>query len=181
MSSCFLCDCSYRFAVNDDYNVVYAEGQQEKYYMKQMPIIIGSTGTNTDDQQHKDNNKQNYVSYRVKKIEFRLSSRNLNAVGLKHFPDYIILFKVPFREPIFDYYFTIMKNFILFSEPECVLSYRVVSDSGMGGSKQYFAGEYDLIINKPFIVGPNDYVGVLYFFGGRKEIDASARVWFDVV
>lgn len=107
MSSCFLCDTSYELKEGDGYNVVYELGNQVKYYMKYMPIMVGSSGTNTNDQQHTNEKTQNYVSYRVKKIEFRSTVYETTATVDAPFPDMIILFKVPFREIVFDYYFSI--------------------------------------------------------------------------
>lgn len=188
MSSCFLCDTSYAFTNNDNYSIVYSEGNSEKHYMKYMPVMVGSSGTNVNDQQHNNNNNQNYVSYRVKKIEFRASVHYYlddNKSDFYYIPDYIIIFKVPFREIIFDYYFTLMKDFVLFSEPESVLKYGVYSSpvirSGSVIRRQKKPDKFDLIVDKPFIVGPNDYVGVLYMFYRHCNVDSSAKVWFDVL
>lgn len=184
MSSCFLCDCSYELKENDRHDVVFEEGKINRAYMKYKPIFIGSSGTDVNDQQHNNNNNQNYVSYIVKKIEFRASYSIKQTGDIEKFPDYIILFKVPFRNPVFDYYFTIMKNFMLYSEPECVLKYGVYNchyEISGYSRKQKNKNEYSLIVDKPFIVGPNDYVGVLYMFSKYGIIDASAKVWFDVL
>lgn len=185
MSSCFLCDCSYNFRNDLPYNVYYAQGQSERHYIKYMPIMVGSSGTDVDDQQHENNKKQNYVSYRVKRIEFRAAADNYGiAEGDALIPDYIIIFKVPFREVIFDYHFGSIKNFMLYSEPESVLKYGVYScrSNLINGAtiRQKSPDKYDLIVNKPFVVGPNDYVGVLYFFSMGVRVSSSARVWFDI-
>lgn len=167
----------------DDVYKVYVDGiRYYETHMKYLPIMIGTAGQDNEDQQHGDNNKRNYVSYRVNKIEFRASVGKRAYNELPNSIDYIILFKVPFREPIFDYYFGVMSNFILYSEPETVLSY------GVYQSRKHYVNSpskgnnvYKLDVNKSFVVGPNDYVGVLYFFRQTVRIDASARVWFDVV
>lgn len=193
MSSCFLCDTSYKFTDNDRYNFVVGDNGPDDYkrhFMKYRPIMVGSSGTNTNDQQHDNSKKQNYVSYRVKKIEFRASVIDLTPQTALNdhnpFPDYIILFKVPFREFVFDYYFTTMSNFMLYSEPENVLTYGVYNTvqsyvEQIPAQRMFGHCKYDLNVYKPFIVGPNDYVGVLYMFDKQVVINASAKVWFDIV
>lgn len=193
MSSCFLCDTSYKFTENDRYNFVVGPNGADDYkrhFMKYKPIMVGSSGTNTDDRQHTGRGGHNYVSYRVKKIEFRASVIDLTPQTAlndnKPFPDYIILFKVPFREFIFDYYFTVMSQFMLYSEPENILTYGVYNTvqsyvEQIPAQRKFGHGKYDLNVDKPFIVGPNDYVGVLYMFDKQVVIAASAKVWFDVV
>ena len=191
MSSCFLCDTSYDFdGVRDDYYVTFSEGRDEKFYMKQLPIMIGSTSRNGEDedldQQHTNNKSQNYVSYRVKRIEFRSSiyERSYNLSSQTRL-SYVLIFKVPFRNPIFDYYFRVMPNFMLYSEPESVLKYGVYKwhkiTQALDDVKNKFSQNFDLIVDKPFIVGPNDYVGVLYMFAATCKVDSSAKVFFDVV
>lgn len=134
MSSCFLCDCTTRIDVDTNrYRVTIGTNNQCYMFMKYMPILIGSSCSafvsnynfTIDDQQHTDNNKQNYVSYLVKKIEFECDMRATAGGGDGKLPDYLVIFKVPFRKPIFDYYFTLMKEFILYSEPESVLGYEI--------------------------------------------------------
>lgn len=196
MSSCFLCDCSHKFIERDKHSFFYRRNHSDYSgtvykYMKYMPIMVGSSGTDLDDQQHKNNKKQNYVSYRVKKLEFCCVYNGKPDAGDADltFPDYVLIFKVPFRNPVFEYNFTLMQNFMLFSEPECVLDYKVLQSDSFGGihgaedaSKQ--PNKFNININKPFIVCPNDYVGVLYMFTptvySDVYVDASARVWFDI-
>lgn len=191
MSSCFLCDTSYDFdGVRDNYYVTISEGHNELYNMKVLPIMIGSTGQNDEDedrdQQHTNNKSQNYVSYRVKRIEFRSSiyERSYNPSTQSRL-SYILLFKIPFRNPIFDYYFTVMQNFILYSEPESVLKYGIYNwhkiSEAVQDRRNKFPQKFDLIVDKPFIVGPNDYVGVLYMFCANCKVDSSAKVFFDIV
>lgn len=186
MSSCFLCDTSTKLGVDDGYNVMFPDRMQ-KCYMKFMPIMVGSTGTLRNDQQHLNQKDQNYVSYRVKKIEFRSSVYEKQEISVySNKPCFILIFKVPFRNPVFDYYFTIMDNFMLYSEPESVLKYSIcgfrhITLDGAPPQRAHSPERYDLIIDKPFIVGPNDYVGVLYMFVGQCDISSSAKVWFDVV
>ena len=199
MSSCFLCDCSYVFkrsAYSDDYYPIIVDDRRVVYKsMKQLPIMIGSSGIVVDhDQQHNNNDKQNYVSYRVKKIEFCCSYNGVSREGSIYdgdFPDYVLIFKVPFREPVFDYHFTVLNEFMLFSEPECVLDYKVLQPLIFGPGvpvqerQPRQPNKINININKPFVVCPNDYVGVLYMLSvPRSEtmyVNASARVWFDVV
>ena len=167
MSSCFLCDCSYKFLERDRYTftapVYGGQAVPVLKYMKQLPIIVGSSGTELDDQQHVNSKKQNYFPYRVKKIEFRCSRFTEYQTAADYYPERILIFKVPFREPIFDYYFYFLSNFMLYSEPESVLGYKIfpitTPDNRLGHSDNL-----EIDINKPFIVGPNEYVGVLYMF-----------------
>lgn len=189
MSSCFLCDTSYVMGDRDVHYVYVSEGRNKSFYMKFMPIMVGSTGTGRNDQQHENNNNQNYVSYRVKRIEFRSSvyqSGSINLDSLSTYDSsYILIFKVPFRNPVFDYYFGNMQNFMLYSEPESVLKYGVYGCRRFSKNNETkrvrVPDKYDLIVDKPFIVGPNDYVGVLYMFNLACKIDSSAKVFFDVV
>lgn len=190
MSSCFLCDCSYKFKENtgDKYSFAYQQGtviSNVEKLMKQVPIMVGSSGTDTNDQQHDNDKNQNYVSYRIKKIEFcgdiKGEPSQYHPVD---FPDYVLIFKVPFRAPVFDYYFGVLQNFMLYSEPECVLGYKVLQPINV--QEYYYKGRsnFKIEINKPFILGPNEYLGVFYMIGvptySYKSVDASAKVWFDV-
>lgn len=189
MSSCFLCDCSYKFDVDSDrYRVTVGINNQCYMMMKYKSIMIGSScfemdgryNFTIDDQQHTDNNKQNYVSYLVKKIEFECDMRARAGGGDNKLPDYFVIFKVPFRKPIINYYFTVMSNFILYSEPECVLGYEI-SQNYAGYEAPKNSRRTRIVINKPFVVGPNDYVGVFYMFNAMDSVDACAKVWFDVL
>ena len=91
-------------------------------------------------------------------------------------------------------FFENIKKFMLYSEPECVLDYKILQvyesypgeDSEDDKEYEYKRPlKFNININKPFVVGPNDYVGVLYMFTPASDsavyVDASARVWFDVV
>lgn len=191
MSSCFLCDCSYEFGDGDYYSVKIPVGTDQvvRKLMKQVPIMIGSSGTETDDQQHDNSKKQNYVPYRVKRIEFCCSVvnySNIPTTSSQEIPDYILIFKVPFRNPVFDYQFFLLESFMLYSEPESVLGYKVISTAAQHRSRGH-TGMVKINIDKPFIVGPSDYVGVFYMFNPLpnlpnqlRRVDASAKVWFDV-
>ena len=190
MSSCFLCDTSHNFVAADKHSFYYKAGLPVEKSMKQVPIMIGSSGTGKDDQQHENNNKQNYVSYIVKRLEFRgcTSSDVVEGRRTDYFPDYVLIFKVPMREPIIDYDFNTLNKFILYSEPECVLSYKVIQDRYQNfndpGHQERIKhpNRFDIIITKPFVVGPNDYVGVFYMFTGLiTPINSSAKVWFDLL
>lgn len=193
MSSCFLCDCSYKFSVdNDRYRVTVGTNNQCYMFMKYRSIMIGSScssfvgnyNNTIDDQQHTGGNKQNYVSYLVKKLEFECDMRARQGGGDGKLPDYFVIFKVPFRKPIIDYYFTLMKEFILYSEPENVLGYDISQNYTPGGGvaeNPKNPRRTRIVINKPFVVGPNDYVGVFYMFNAMDTVDANAKVWFDVL
>lgn len=189
MSSCFLCDCSCRFTDSDRYHFLkpspsggYVEVLK---YMKQLPIMVGSSGTERNDQQHNNNSLQNYISYRVKKIELRGSvvtaSRIRSTVDV---PDYVLIFKVPFRTPLVSRNFQQLDRFILYSEPENVLDYKalpLISNYTFKGQNN----EFKIGINKPFILGPNEYLGVFYMVEPPlvtevTRVEASARVWFDM-
>lgn len=190
MSSCFLCDTTYILDEDNVHFVILNSQTGFSYYMAQLPIIRGSTGLYLDDQQHENNNKQNYVSYRVKRIEFCYNVEEAVMFDQKGWsfvpPSYILIFKVPYREPAVNFDFIDIKKFMLYSEPESVLKYDVYNWSLIkmksGQSvRQKKTRKYELIIDKPFIVGPNDYVGVLYMFIEECKIASSARVWFDIV
>ena len=189
MSSCFLCDTSYDLKFADSHYIYTSSGSYQTFYIKFMPIIRGTTGLYLDDQQHENNGKQNYVSYRVKKIEFRAYVKEDIESLVVDDPSqvsYILIFKIPYREPAIDLSINSIKNFMLYSEPESVLKYgiykfRRIDDLDGGVIIQKKPGKIDLIVDKPFIVGPNDYVCVLYMFIENCKIDSYAKVWFDIV
>ena len=171
MSSCFLCDTSCEFVAGDRHSFYNEAGLPVYKYMKQVPIMIGSSGTGKDDQQHENNNKQNYISYLVKRLEFRFSMRSEIRYqrNVRPFPEYVLIFKVPMREPIIDYDFNTLNKFILYSEPESVLAYKVIQDriydlNQYQGDIIKHPNRFDITITKPFVVGPNDYLGVFYMF-----------------
>lgn len=150
------------------------------------PIIRGSSTVNGDsahsngklDQEH------NYVSFYVKSIEIKYDISLRGSLGpLGKVPGYIILFKLPYnddegiREKLIPT--TDIKDIILYSHPENVLIYDIFNfTSGKSSDSRY------LNYNKPFIVRPNDYVGVFYFFPDHNVIDnvynieATAKVIF---
>lgn len=188
MSSCFLCDTSYDLKNADSHYIYTSGGSYQKFYIKFMPIIRGTTGLYLDDQQHENNGKQNYVSYRVKKIEFCAYVKEDVQTLIQYEPsqvNYILIFKIPYREPAIDLSINSIKNFMLYSEPESVLKHGVYKFRNIDYygvfKKQRKPRKIDLIVDKPFIVGPSDYVGVLYMFVDDCKIDSSAKVWFDIV
>lgn len=199
MSSCFLCDCSIKFYQNTQRHFVatgLADPTEVGMYMQEVPIIKGSAvdknatlpnNVTYTDQQHTNNNKQNYVSYNVQRIEFEMYpptsyAQRSDAV----LNDYVLIFKIPFKIPVFDYYFYDLRNFMLYKQPECVLGYKILQNycrDGVIQERPKKARNCKIVVDKPFVLGPNDYVGVFYMFnsGPEKRINASAKVWFDVV
>lgn len=72
---------------------------------------------------------------------------------------------------------------VLYSHPECVLSYDFISIEVDKREKLRSSGF--LSCNKPFVVGPNDYVGVFYYCPHLLNfddllwrIDSTAKVTF---
>lgn len=195
MSSCFLCECGYTFNQYDGHYISTGMPNpvQALMYMQYFPLIKGSaidksaTQTNNivyTDQQHTNNNKQNYVSYEVKRIEFEMT-KPANRVHKQDavFNDYVLIFKIPYKLPIFDFGFFDMKNFMLYKQPECVLGYKIIQNYaywGENNEKPFKPRQYKIIVDKPFVVGPNDYVGIFYMFNSMLRINASSKVWFDV-
>lgn len=184
MSSCFLCDCSYTFTQNDRHDIIVPSEipggtMVAQMKIKQLPIMIGSPGNYRFDQQHVFGSEHNYLSYIVKKIEFQCSFVIGTMMQGSAFPDYVLIFKVPLRDPIIDYNFRTLDKFILYSAPESVLGYKVIH-SFIYLSRPGQHGMVKIDINKPFVVGPRDYIGVLYMNHFQMQrVDASAKVWFD--
>lgn len=145
---------------------------------KVLPIIRGSSTVNGDST-HGTDFKHNYVTYHVKKIKLSCSFR---FSGSSKRGDYVILFKVPYisedklpslvRGTLGN-----MANLILYQSPELVLAYDYIRLNGRRHT------DYTLYCNKSFDVGPNDYVGVCYFFSTKTyvsnpNVEASAEVTF---
>lgn len=187
MSSCFLCDCTYVLTDDNKHTVIisgtsYGDSLDVVYmYMKQVPIMFGSPGNQTNDRQHIGMTGTNYLSYRVKKIDFCCSIQYFaDSPERFKFPGYILIFKVPLRDPIVNYNFQTLDKFMLYSEPESVLGYKVLYSTNLFTLRGQPA-TVKIEINKPFILGPRDYVGVFYMVHDLGfKFDASAKVWFDI-
>lgn len=201
MSSCFLCDlsCSFNQWVDRYVSTGLPNPVQTAMYMQQFAIIKGSAVDKSatmpnnityTDQQHTNNAKQNYVSYCVKKIEFEMTTDSASCLDLNFLNDYVVIFKVPYKVPVVDFGFYDMKYFILYKQPECVLGYKIVQNytyypqidgHPQQDEKPFKPRQYKIVVDKPFVLGPNDYVGVFYMFNHQRSIFASAKVWFDVL
>lgn len=188
MSSCFTVDlscvkedCVGRVCVFAPYNSCYM-------LRKHMTIIAGS-GAYQNSTMHTGAGNVNYVSYYVRCIQFRanfLVGMNPDEICS---PAYAVLFKVPYKEPVVSDSFYGIGDFILYKEPEKILGYDI---SSLRKNGNLFNGNNDkynfnIDVTKPFIVGPNDCVGIFYFIPYKVDdrnvfkLGGSAKVWFDPV
>lgn len=190
--------------VFDDYydgNYVVPGGY--RYYWSWDAVVLYGAGVNFSDQQHNNNKGPNYFSYFVKRV--RLNGRFAPYVSIS-FPavpfDFkltVVLYKCPAKYengrlvPIHTKGFINLEEYILYSDPECVLAWGVFPDFYKPGdfSVQEKACNFDVSLscNKPFILGPNDLICCNFFVdhddnryvrytGGKPEIDA--KVVFDI-
>lgn len=191
MSSCFSVDVSHVFVSPDEYKYCfYSANTQYLTARAHCPIIAGS-GAYQDSTMHTGVGNINYVSYFVKRIQFSASYGYLTDSVTQHktLPSYAVLFKIPYREPLLDDFFLNIKDFILYKEPECVLGFDIVSTKRKGvSSPNGSCNLFDITVTKPFIVGPNDYVGVFYMISSlatqktkKLILQGTAKVWFDPV
>lgn len=167
-------------------NIVYQGGIRSIDYC-QKAIIRGSSTVNGDSAHDTDPlaKEHNYVSFYVKSIQIRycVTARCFD-VDLT-FPFYVVLFKFPYKDDE-DIRSKLLSNtlgsMVLYSHPECVLSYDFVSVETDKDVSRVSSGF--LKCSKPFVVGPNDYVGVFYYcpyksVGGLiYKVDATAKVIF---
>lgn len=160
------------------------------YYIdyKYQSIIRGSSTVNGDSAHDTDPlaKEHNYVSFYVRsiKIKYDLYINNAQFSGIRPVPGLVILFKLPYKDDqdIIEKLIPTnnIKDMILYSHPECVLTYDIIN---CRTTKAHFS--HFLNYNKPFIVGPNDYVGILYFLPNDSNysmkvynISSTAKVIF---
>lgn len=150
-------------------------------YYKVLPIIRGSSTVNGDSAHDHTalGMEHNYVTFNVKKIKLSCSFlTNINIGSLKR-PSYVVLFKVPYIDENNLPKPNSIQNFILYKNPECVLSYDCLN---LLNTRRNHT-DITLYCNKTINVGPTDYVGVCYFliekYGNITiDVDASAEVTF---
>ena len=163
--------------------VLYKEGYVTVAYGFK-PIIRGSSTVNGDSAHSDDNlaREHNYVSFYVRSIEviYELVFTGTSSVVLDpQSPVHVILFKVPYKDDQ-ELESSLITNridgMILYSHPECVLAYDVISFIRKATDTHL------LRCKKPFVVGPNDYVGILYYIPTNKpylfKVDGIAKVVF---
>lgn len=135
----------------------------------QQAIIRGSSTVNGDSAHSngKIEQEHNYVSFYIKsiKIKYDITPYTLTNVTLGNFIFYIVLFKFPYKDDEDIRSKLISTNrtdgIVLYSHPECVLSYDCIPIMMNKPNKNPHSGF--LNYNKPFVVGPNDYVGIFYY------------------
>lgn len=182
--------------ISVDISVPHSEFEAHGYfYMQQQTgslvgykaIIMGSSIFN-DDSAHSKGSLHNYVSFYIHsiKIKYDICYNNPSVptpLYINPFPTYIILFKIPYKDEtelrkillVTDF-----KEFILYTHPECILAYDYLNLN----SKNVLTSHV-LNYNKSFIVRPNDYVGIFYFFPHDRNrsiniynVSATAKVIF---
>lgn len=157
----------------------------------QKAIIRGSSTVNGDSAHDSDPlaKEHNYVSFYVKSIKIRydVSFGNGDIRRDPVFSCYVILFKLPYKddEDVRSKLITSNGNInsmVLYSHPECVLAYDIINlnyPAVKSSSTPRF-----LNCNKPFVVGPNDYVGIFYYFpvdddrSVECKVESTAKVIF---
>lgn len=168
-------------------NVVRFGNLTTLFEYNQYPIIRGSSTVNGDSAHSNETLSQehNYVSFYVKSIKVRydISFSVIENVTTRRYPGYVILFKFPyknFNDLMSKFESGYGGDFILYSHPENVLAYDVYNFTPKGASTKVLSDPRFLNVNKPFVVGPNDYVGILYFFSSvvKGQVEATAKVTF---
>lgn len=154
----------------------------------QKPIIRGSSTVNGDSAHDSDPlaKEHNYVSFYVRsiKVRYEIDFELDNNFTTNKIPGYVVLFKLPYDsdgailDKIVPRNYGTSGGMVLYSHPEIVLSYGIVSFYTKKSKTPRF-----LVFNKPFVVGPNDYVGILYYFpltfvDGSCNVSSTAKVIF---
>ena len=184
MYSVFNVDLSKGYTEFWQSNVYYQDGFSSIYHGF-VSIIRGSSTVNGDSAHSSDPlaKEHNYVSFYVRSIEiiYDFFPTILGSSG--RVPSYIILFKLPYDSDQGIRMKLLSTNrigaMILYTHPECVLAYDVINLQGEKSVHDCF-----LRCNKPFVVGPNDFVGVYYYIASntlssrRFNVEASAKVVF---
>lgn len=160
-------------------------------------IVLYGSGVTLGDQQHENNRGVNYLSYRVKYI------RLLGDVGLATNADdddpdigrdmklTVVLYKVPVKYETgvvvpcaTTHNFTTLKDYILYSNPRSVLSWKVFSNFRSRQNTQYgdpiqqYTFDVEMECFKKFVVGPYDVLclNVLLDFGVASiNVDGAAE------
>lgn len=159
-------------------------------------IVLRGTGVALDDQQHVNNQNNNYLSYRVKCIR-------LHGLFLARAQDVfekdnlvVVLFCVPakyetgvVRPAAKTSNFLTLKDYVLYSNPRCVLSWSVFTPHKTRWNGYYLTRAYDVSLScdKEFVLGPNDLLccNFLISFKGAAsvtipDIQATAKIYYDL-
>ena len=184
MYSVFNVDLSIQTGIMTSTVVSYKTGFVNVNYGFQ-PIIRGSSTVNGDSAHSNTNlaRQHNYVSFYIHSIEIKYEIVRIDEydINLYKAPICVVLFKLPYNseEDIRSKLITnSIGGMILYSHPENVLAYDVLH------LDRKVTDIHFLHCNKPFIVGPNDYVGILYYIpsdsilNGALGVISSAKVVF---
>ena len=186
MSSCFTVNVSFRNVDAVRGYCTFSDGTRRTMIRAHRAIIAGS-GSYHNSTMHTGVGNVNYVSYYVRHIHFEAEFCWRESILEPVYPAYAVLFKIPYKEPLFNDSFNNIKDFILYKEPEKVLGYDIATvTSYIQGAFWRSQPRFCIDIKKPFIVGPNDYVGVFYFIPLRSnatafDLKGTAKVLFDPV
>ena len=163
MSSCFTVDVS---VLSTEFlmKLCYFTVDDLEYRARAHKAIIAGSGAYQNSTMHTGSGNVNYVSYYVRRIQLIVEYSVSVDVWVSHskYPDYVVLFKIPYREPLLKDNYSLIKDFILYKEPEKVLGYDVSYGSRWEYNGKGRTSRFSIDVTKPFIVGPNDYVGVYY-------------------
>lgn len=170
-----------------------------RYYWSWDAVILYGAGVNFSDQQHDNNRGPNYFSYRVKHVRLEGVQRAFLVTGDPdangEFKLTVVLYKCPAKYengnlvPIHTKGFINLENYILYSDPECVLAWSVFPDLYKTATAPAFSFNVSLSCKKPFVLGPNELICCNFFVDrseetyrlyddGRPKIDA--KVVFDI-
>lgn len=149
-------------------------------------IIMGSSTIN-EDSAHSKGSLNNYVSFYIHsiKIKYDICYNNPSVptpLYINPFPTWIILFKIPYKDEteLRKILFatstsTNFKDMILYSHPECILTYDVLNLNSKNVLTSHVLNYYE-----PFIIRPNDYVGILYYIPVGFSFDDQHINLYDV-
>ena len=158
----------------DYYEGDYIDPGEEgyRYYWSWDAVVLYGAGVNFSDQQHNNNKGPNYFSYFVKRIRLRgIFTPSLTITSFEHPFDFkltAVLYKCPAKYengrlvPIHTTGFINLENYILYSDPECVLAWGVFPDffKMLEITDDYRGCGFDVSLscNKPFVLGPNELI-----------------------
>lgn len=171
-----------------------------RYYWSFDSVVLYGAGVNFSDQQHKNNKGPNYFSYYIKSIRldgvFAPDWATDNPLPLVDITLTVVLYKCPAKYengrlvPIHTRGFVNLENYILYSDPECVLAWGVFPDFYKRSSPARACWfDVSLSCNKPFILGPNELICCNFFvdrdyqyfnYFGSKKPEVAAKVVFDI-
>ena len=106
------------------------------YYMAQDSFVLIGSAVSLEDQQHENNVRGNYLSYRIKHVKIRGEGRiRVDELPVKCGKFTVVLYKVPVKyengvvvpRAVIDGGILRPKNYILCSDPQSVLSWKIFS------------------------------------------------------